>query len=477
MAAKKQLMTGMIAQQLKPEYWHWSDDEKRVLDSRDAEGIGRVVLARLDRAKLAPTELYAIVHDKDVIAGADGGLDGTVETVKPVHVHIAFRFSERVTLSALAVAIGVDPQYIDTSGRGRYAFDNTLAYLTHVKYAEKHQYSPNEVATIIGRPYEEVYESRKTAWLRGRAMVNAKRANDKEAVQYQLERALAGEVTRDELLMDDDGVRMLLAHKKEFDDAFALHAERRAKIAAQKLEAGVFSTTIIFVTGKPGAGKTAYCQQNLIPSIQVEALDKHNERWDYYDGASSNVFDDWAGEEILFLDDLRAGSMDASDWLRLLDPYKVARLSARYRNKGAVAPRVIVMTAYETPHEFFSMVSKTGGRAEALDQFIRRLSLIMEIYEYDPRHNTGSMKIHNIGRRSYQYVHELGNGRVAHKSMSYGIVETMDTDSPKVSSDVVLSKIDGHCSDLNLGIPQDDFPETKAVTAGVGIAVRQESLL
>ncbi|MDE7489960.1 plasmid replication protein, partial [Streptococcus agalactiae] len=79
------------------------------------------------------------------------------------------------------------------------------------------------------------------------------------------------------------------------------------------------------------------------------------------------------GEEILFLDDLREDSLSASDWLKLFDPLNSARMSARYQNK-LVVPRLIVMTAYMSPKQFFGNI-----KTEDLNQYLRRVNFSTEI--------------------------------------------------------------------------------------------------
>lgn len=83
------------------------------------------------------------------------------------------------------------------------------------------------------------------------------------------------------------------------------------------------------------------------------------------------------------LDDLRASAMDANDWLLLLDPYNASPAKARYKNKGEVAPRLIVITATIEPVEFFYYARQKGNVDEALDQFIRRLASVVKVFRAD----------------------------------------------------------------------------------------------
>ncbi len=89
-------------------------------------------------------------------------------------------------------------------------------------------------------------------------------------------------------------------------------------------------------------------------------------------GPRQNPLDDWRGEEVLLLDDLRASAMDANDWLLLLDPYNASPAKARYRTgRGS---RLSVSAATIEPVEFFYYAARRATWTQALDQFIRRLA-------------------------------------------------------------------------------------------------------
>src|SRR5699024_6954424 len=91
------------------------------------------------------TPPYGIVHDKDHREVWSAVEQQLVTELKPDHVHAVIKFASRAKsapLDRLATAIGVEPQYVEKPGRGRYAYDNMISYLTHAKYADKHQYDP-----------------------------------------------------------------------------------------------------------------------------------------------------------------------------------------------------------------------------------------------------------------------------------------------------------------------------------------------
>ena len=148
------------------------------------------------------------------------------------------------------------------------------------------------------------------------------------------------------------------------------------------LQSGMYKLTVIFIKGKSGQGKTTLAKDIIDESIKAARV-RLDEDWAVYNGATANVLDDYNGEEIIFLDDLRGNSMTASDWLRLLDPYNASPASARYRNKPVVASRVVVMTSTQDPYTYFYYTKNRGDVSEALDQFIRRVSACVKVYDVD----------------------------------------------------------------------------------------------
>lgn len=94
-----------------------------------------------------------------------------------------------------------------------------------------------------------------------------------------------------------------------------------------------------------------------------------------YSAASSNPFDDYYGEDILLLDDIRPDSLRKADWLKLLDPINTSRMSARFTNKQVV-PRLILITNTELPEQFFNVF-----KDEALDQYVRRINFCAQLRE------------------------------------------------------------------------------------------------
>lgn len=371
-AYKMSLFTSAL--QPDPEYFSgWSDSEESTL-ALAAKGELRpfceVVKARLEASGAELAYMYAILHDRDTASDhianlVDGGL------VAP-HIHLLVGFRNRnkgLTPARAAAALGVQSQMIEKAKPGRHTPDNCLAYLIHAKDASKHHYDARDVVTVIGEDYCAIEAARRQSWAQGQAHKSRKSAQ--ERLPLVLEKAAQGEISKRGILEDDDFYETYATVQgamNAIDAALSAAAERRNMSEVEKLNAGDFSKSVFFFDGPAGAGKS------LIASTLVNCLQR-SYGWGFYQAAAKNALDDYLGEQILLMDDVRGGALSFEDWLKLLDPHHASPASARYRNKQPIAPRAIIITSSMSPDGFFSTASSVGGDCcrENLDQLIRRI--------------------------------------------------------------------------------------------------------
>ena len=366
------------------EYWSFTDEEKKSIETAkngNVEPLLRVLWARLAAAGLQVREMYGILHDKDSRESWSDTKKRNIIELKPPHVHIVVKFEGvGALLEDIARICGVEPQYIEKPQKGRYAYDNMLAYLTHVKYAEKHQYDPTEVL-MLGvdgvQQYADIYKERYDTWFKGRAAVSKKAAE--ESIDWMEEQILLGKLTKSQIMLTDSYFNIYAHNRRRCEDAFNTYGERKAYKTMQALENSEFTLSVFFITGRSGAGKSRFA--SIFIDKLLDVSEQNGERWQVYKAAASNPLDDYRGEEVLFMDDLRGSAMIAEDWLKLLDPYNISPSSARYYNK-TVAARTVVITSEKDPMEFFYYVKGGGNRSEALDQFIRRIQACVRVVSY-----------------------------------------------------------------------------------------------
>lgn len=365
----------MLVQQLEDEHWKTWQDKTALKKARDESNIRpllEIVTDKLNKADITVKEAYGIKHDKDEINVWNQELMKNVIKKKAEHIHFLFKFEKGASLNRIALAVGVEPQYLEKLKSGRYGYDNCLAYLVHAKDESKYQYKPDEVVTVKGENYASVYHRCMETWVKGRATKKAKETD--LSIDWLIEKILSGEITKSNILLTNDYYAIYGQHKRKINEALDTVGERKSYRTIAELEAGNFKKTVLFVTAKSGVGKTKYSKK-LITLLQNVAL-KFGQTWDSCVTASTNAFDEYNSQEILFLDDIRGDSLTVSDWLKLLDPYMISPISARYHNKMGSA-KVIIITSTKQPIDFFAIAK--GNITEDVGQFNRRIDYLIKL--------------------------------------------------------------------------------------------------
>lgn len=371
----------MITQQLEPEYWHgWDKDIINKAKEGKLTSLLKDVVIRVSEIAIV-SDAYAIIHDKDINEVYDLETRKIKTEPENLHAHILLKFSKGATLINLALQLGIEPQYIEKAKSGRYAFDNFLAYLIHAKDSDKFQYDPREVITLQGKDYLEVVTERHKGWKEGRAKKDISKSNTSlDEIYLQI---LNQQISKQEILSDPKLQILYALNKTKINEAFMTLGEIKSNATKQALENGEFKKTIIFITGKSGLGKSRFAKSFVKELISLANINNYS--WSDVVTAGTNIFDEVNGEEVLLLDDVRGDSLTASDWLKLLDPYNISPISARYHNRMGSA-RVIVITSTKHPLEFF--IHTKGNEKEDLAQFIRRTTSLVTLYRDSPSCDT-----------------------------------------------------------------------------------------
>lgn len=402
----------MLVQQLENAYWETWEDKTPIQLARDGDckPLLQAIVDKLNNEDISVKEAYGIKHDKDERTVWNQEEKKNVTEKKPEHIHFLFKFDKGASLSKIALATGVEPQYLEKLKSGRYGFNNCLAYLVHAKDETKYQYQPDEVVTILGEDYISIYNRNMDAWTKGRA---TKKANETNlSIDWLIEKILSGEITKRNIMLTDEYYSIYGQHKRRINEALETAGERKSYKTIIELEEGRFKKTIFFINANSGAGKTTLSKQ-LIEILQATALN-FGETWDFCVTASKNAFDEYNGQDVLLLDDIRGDSLSVSDWLKLLDPYMISPISARYHNRIGSA-KVIIITSIQTPISFFAMAQNSFQ--EDLGQFIRRMDFLVTIKEEDFK------LYHPIPERGSTYIFPqspMGTGRTVTHSYSFG---------------------------------------------------------
>ena len=221
----------LFAQDFLPEHWDWSAAEKSKLG--DVEEMGKIIKSRLENGGCEIVEMYAIKHDKDENKIWDEYQMIYVLKFTSNHVHFVIKFQKGKgkTLTEIASLIGIEPNFIEKPKRGRYAYDNMLSYLTHIKYDKKYQYNAHSVYTFAGKAYIDHYRERHETWMRGRAEKSV--VDAKQLLNYLKVGIAKGEILLDDIVMNEEWKFVYILHKDQLDKIFEAKKEtdnRREKL-------------------------------------------------------------------------------------------------------------------------------------------------------------------------------------------------------------------------------------------------------
>lgn len=377
MAKRKQTTTYIFEQQLKPDFWDWSEDSKKLFLNWENNKIEifKEIYERVNlMSESEDLKIALIIHDKDISYGT--------KLVEP-HIHGYIEFSNKKDLNVLALNLGILPQYIESSGRGKYGKVNSKAYLIHAKDKDKYQYPASDVETFDTFDYEAFINQNKEDFENYSA--TRKREKSEESLDLVLSKVQLGELTYNDVMEDDNLAFLFGNNQQKFRERFNFYGERQAFLRLKSLELGEYQLTVLYIQGESEIGKSTLSREI---ALQVQCkLNEIGLRGDIYSASSANSFDDYYGEEILVLDDLRENNMSPSDWLKLFDPLNSARMSARYQNKRVV-PRLIIMPVYKSPKLFFGEIKE-----EDLNQFLRRINFLLDLTY---KHGSDENRLYNI---------------------------------------------------------------------------------
>lgn len=396
----------LFLQQLKSDYWDWPTEVKQLLDNweENKSEIFKYIydcLSGLTEEKLV--EFAIIVHDKDI--SYDENL------VEP-HVHGYVEFPRQVSLGRVAGALGLEREKIEVpsskGGRANVRI-NALSYLIHAKDKHKYQYSVSDVETFGTLDYEAFVNEHKQDFKKFAATKSRKELD--KGLDFTLNEIQTGKLDYSSVMKDDELAFLYANNQQKFREAFSFFGERQSFLRLEELRRGDYQLTVLYIQGESDAGKTT-----LASELSLQVKTKMNElglREDIYSASAKNSFDNYLGEGILILDDLREDSLLPSDWLKLFDPLNSSKLSARYYNK-LVVPRLIIIPVYKSPKTFFGKI-----KAEDLNQYLRRINFLLDVSFKNRTENIRFYNVSELVKREAVDFYQRENGTVVSLNFKY----------------------------------------------------------
>lgn len=396
---------------LKTEFWTAQNpDDQELLDelvrkARDAsipdaeaiKGLGDFIVAQAEADGVEFECAYFARHFLDD-PEANDMIDPETGKKYP-HLHFVLHISSKdgkdqgCSFPQWERYIGIDRNRIrKLEGKGGHEQkkDNSISYLTHIKYPEKIQYGPEIVYTARGFDYVELYSQRHSAWIAGRMVITQTRATSKERKAMVLDQINHDLLPYRELISTDEGRLLYSRYMKEINALYAAVAESKRLEKLASYTDNPFVRTNIYFSGDAGHGKSWSAMQ-LAQRIVEYVRAATGEEWTIFDPADGpNGNDDYSGQEIIIFDDLNPSDMSWEKMKRFFDPFKpISSFGARYKNSQYCA-RVNIITNTANVYEYF-YENRTRAKREHIDQALRRIDFCVDVYNVAADTDTDSL--------------------------------------------------------------------------------------
>lgn len=196
-------------------------------------------------------------------------------------------------------------------------------------------------------------------------------------------------------------VTLRIKMQKKLDDAFVTELKYRSTFIDRFIQ-------VMFVTGESGTGKTTFARQfveklnyfDIVPKEYWRKTSKSEDKeimfrhLDYgISGSSNDAFENYKGEDVYILDDMRDDSFSFTDLLKFLDNHTNSPVKSRYQNKCFFGV-LLVITSKQKLSEWYKGDDKDKLDTATLKQLYRRISnyvIVKEdyIYLYNELNNKG----------------------------------------------------------------------------------------
>lgn len=283
-------------------------------------------------AKSANITYWFIEHEAD-------------EEVSRTHWHIVLKFGSPTPFENIKAKF----PYGDIESAK--SIKTCVQYLVHLNDKSKVQYRWEEIETNCKdmTPYKILSNSQQEITIQG-IMERIDKGEIREYNQFIL-----------------IPIELWAKHKTRIENGLTYYRERVCMDKDREIN-------VVFMSGETGMGKTTFAKQ------YCESVKKS-----YCVSSSSNdPMQDYKGEDVLILDDLRDSDYKFTDLLKMLDNHTKSTMKSRYHNKAFIGDTIII-TSYKPLTDWYFDVAR-----ENKEQLYRRIKTNykfyedkMEVFEYD----------------------------------------------------------------------------------------------
>lgn len=352
---------------------------------------------------------YVVVHDKDISYDEDNN----PVPVAP-HVHIALHFHSSAKVKTVLGWFGWEeqPERFQKAKKNSH-FGSLISYLCHRTPDDKHkyQYDPASVITITGEPYPEALQRVTGEVLRAERVKHGQTAEqnaDKDEFLSDFLPKVANGTIAPYNLTDYVSHEEYVKYRADINKAMEYKEKQLALEKDRDMQ-------VFFVQGASKSGKTTVSKELACLLFGVRMKDV------FVSSGGKNPLDDYGGEPIVILDDLRPSDFKFNDLLKLLDNDTASLAGCRYYNKSMARCRAIFITSTIPLHDWYKKVLEHDG--EAIGQLARRVQQIADVVMNEPDWSY----TYKVLQPGYKYVEERG----ADLTLSYRLTNAKWIQAPE----------------------------------------------
>lgn len=286
------------------------------------------------------------------------------EKIKP-HYHVWLYSNNRISIGKIAKSLGDNEQQFESmTKRGnslRSSAENSLLYLIHGTFnsQDKYQYSAENVKANFN--YQDFITK-----LGENSNGKANSSKNPEAIlnEYKNKKITKTEAVKALMAIGAQCYAKYANHLDKIEDGLRqLKFEKWLKNKKKTNE----KIKVVWVFGAAGTGKTHYCRDFC-----------ERKKFDFFvTTASNDPFQDYDGQKVLIIDELRPDTFRYRDLLQILDPYNFdqKKTIARYHNARIMSDYIFVTS----PFDPFTLYSKMNNSSQdGFDQLYRRIGLVLQ---------------------------------------------------------------------------------------------------
>lgn len=230
---------------------------------------------------------------------------------------------------------------------------NSIHYLIHLNDKSKKQYAWGDIRTncLDMTPYKVQTSSQQEVTLQG-VMESINSGTIREYNQFEV-----------------IPIELWAKYKTRIENALTYYRERICVDKNRAIE-------VIFISGATGLGKTTFAKDYCSGLHKSKCVSS----------SSNDPLQDYKGEDVLILDDLRDDSFKFHDFLKLLDTHTLSSSRSRYHNKPFIGDTIIITSTKPLSDWYFDESSEDKHQLyRRIRQMVKFTSDVIFAFEYDDK--------------------------------------------------------------------------------------------